>query len=322
MRGRHILRIGLPGIVLAGLLAFGSGGAAQAQDWITPETCKVDVVAVDSAFMPPADQQAIRESSAAMANGTGRLWRITSPDGKVSHLWGTLHSSDRLILDLPPELARLFANARVLALEYLPLAQSRTVLEERALQAGVWLAPTDPPYAKTYLDPRVLTWVTDRVAALAQDPAALSALTDMGLASLLLSDPCEDFAAGVLPIQDFRLLLVAYEAGVPVAGLEHWDAFLTEISQPERQPAARAIAEIYGSYLNPEGFSAARATAMALYRQGRIGEMIAWNHLYLERFFGTARSVELNALSEGYLLEERNRNFLRAALIPAQFLQR
>ena len=244
-------------------------------------------------------------------NGVGRLWQVTSPQGQISHVWGTFHSSDRLILDLPPELTTVLSQAQDLVLEYDPVAQSRNVLEERILQAGIWMAPSDPPYEKTFLDGRVLDWVTARVASVAGDAQALGALTDAGLASLLMSDPCEDFAAGVFPIQDFRLYLSAHEAGLPVVGLESWDAFLAEISQSDRQQTARAIAEVYGSDLNPERFSAGRAGAMAFYRQGRTAELMAWNQLYLDRFFGPEKAAQLAALANGYLVEDRTRVFLR-----------
>lgn len=291
-------------------------GPAIAQDWITPEACEVTKAVPDPTLLDAADQEEIRANAAAISNGVGRLWQVTSPQGQVSHLWGTFHSSDRLILDLPPELTALLAEARVLVLEYDPVAASRTVLEERLLQAGTWMAPSDPPYEKTFLDGRVLDWATARVTSVAGDDRALAALTDAGLAMLLLSDPCEDFAAGVFPIQDFRLYLAAYEAGLPVAGLESWDAFLSEMSQSDRQQAARAIAEIYGSYLNPQRFSAGRAGSMALYLQGRTADLMAWNQLYLDHFFGREKAAKLAALANGYLLEDRTRIFLRGLRKP------
>ncbi len=311
--------IGLRAKSSAGILTLALGfcvGTAAAQDWITPDACHVSEASLDPALLDPADLKAILAAASKIDNATGRLWQVTSPGGAVSHLWGTFHSSDKLILDLPPELTTLMAQAAVLVLESDPVAKSRTVLEERVLQAGVWMAPADPPYEKTYLDARIEGWVAARVASIAADERAMGALTDAGLASLLLSDPCEDFAAGVLPIQDLRLYLAAHEAGVPVVGLESWDAILTELSQPERQGTARAIAEIYGSYLNPDRFSAGRAGAMAFYRQGRTGTLMAWNQLYLQRFFGQAKALRLAALADGYLVSERNRNFLRGLRKP------
>lgn len=283
-----------------------------AQDWITPQSCAISGEMATAATMPSAGGISGVAKAKDIANGTGRLWRVTSPDGARSYLWGTMHSSDRLILDLPDEVTKAVGQASALVLEYLPGAQSRVELEERALQAGVWIAPDDAAYDHGYLDARLRPWVEDRVAAMTGDQAALLKLTDAGLASLLLSDPCEDFAAGVLPIQDYRLYLSAYEAGVPVKGLESWDAFLVEMSQHDRQKTARAISEIYGTYLNPADFTAARAASFGLYRQGRIGEMMASNQIYLRDFYGKKKAAELSALADGYMIVERNHTFLRA----------
>ncbi|MEL7013785.1 MAG: TraB/GumN family protein, partial [Pseudomonadota bacterium] len=43
----------------------------------------------------------IQALGAKKANGTGRFWRITSPERAVSQLWGTMHSSLPVILGLP-----------------------------------------------------------------------------------------------------------------------------------------------------------------------------------------------------------------------------
>ena len=289
-------------------------GPATAQDWITPDTC-----AVPAAAPPPPDAASlaiVAKEAAMIDNAHGRFWRITSAGAQVSYLWGTLHSSDRTILDLPAALTDQLSTARLLLLETDPVAKSRIELEERALQAGVWVAGSDPAYDKTFLDSRVQVWVAARVNAITHAPEALPRLTDAGLAALLLTDPCEDFAAGALPIQDLRLGLFAYEAGVPVRGLEDWDAFLTEISQQDRHDTARAIAEVYGAYLNPEDFAQARAAGFDAYRRGQIGEMMVGNRLYLAQFFGADKAASLTRLADAYLIDDRNSRFLRALRAP------
>ena len=297
--------------LIAGLILIGS--AAAAQEWITPAACHGPAAGAAAVATPELAPVAAAD---AIENARGKFWMITSPEGRVSHLWGTLHSSERAILDLPAPVTDALRNAAVLLLESDPVAQSRTELEERALQAGVWLAPTDPAYAKSFLDPRLQPWVAARVSAVTHAPEAMARLTDAGLAALLLGDPCEDFGAGVLPVQDMRLYLAAYEAGVPVKGLEAWDAFLTEMSQPERRDTARAIAETYGAYLNPDGFSEARAAGFDAYRRGAVGEMMGWNRLYLARFFGAEKVAKLAELADGYMIAERNQHFLRALRAP------
>ena len=85
---------------------------------------------------------------------------------------------------------------------------------------------------------------------------------------------------------------------MPVKGLESWDAFLVEMSQHDRQKPARAISEIYGTYLNPADFTAARAASFGLYRQGRIGEMMASNQIYLRDFYGKKKAAEGSVMND------------------------
>jgi len=313
--GFEAIRRRAGGAVLALAMTLGFGSIARAQEWITPDACRMPADA-PQAPLPADDLAAVVAETATIDNAHGRLWRVTGAGGQVSYLWGSLHSSDREITDLPPALLALIPKAAGLYLESDPVAQSRTELEERVLQAGVWLAPSAPPYAKTYLGADVGRWVAARVAAVTAAPEALTRLTDAGLATLLLADPCEDFAAGVLPAQDNYLYLLAYRAGVPVRGLEAWDAFLTEMSQPEARETARAIARIYGAYLNPQGFGPARAAGFRLYLQGRIGEMMVWNRHYLAGIFGPDQAAALQSAADAYLVTARNRAFVRALTKP------
>lgn len=303
-------------VALALSAGFGPGGRALGQDWITPQTCQIDAADGGTGLVPQADRDKVARRAAGIAHGAGRLWKITSPPradggGEVSYLWGSFHSSDRLILDLPPELSALVPKAAVLVLESDPRPRSRAALEERALQAGMWRAASDGDDPKPWLSGPLRDWILARMRGATFQDGVLGRVTDAGLAALLIGDPCEDFSAGVLPVQDLRLALTAHEAGVPMTGLEPWDAFLEEMSQPERQDTARAIAQIYGAYLDPQGFGAARAAAAALYRQGRVGEMIAWNQLFLEQVFGATEATRLVGLADGYLINERNQTFLR-----------
>jgi len=277
-----------------------------AQDRITPEVCALSAAEL---ALPAAT---IDDLAAAVPNGTGRFWRITGPAGQVSYLWGSLHSSDPAILALPPEVRQAMDTSRVLVLESDPRAKSRTEIAERALQAGVWLAPADQPWAKPWMDGAERVWAEERIASLTQDESAFSALTDMGLAYFLLSDPCEDFSTGVLPTQDLRFLLMAHEAGLPVAALEPWDAFLTEMSQPDRQEEARALARINAAFLKPEGYHEARIAGFRLYLAGQIGALHAASARYLSDRFGAREAGRLTELADRYLIVERNQRFVRA----------
>ena len=287
-----------------------------AQDWITPEACRVTREDADQASLPTDLEPQVNAEATAMAYGTGRLWQITAPGGKVSHIWASYHSSDPLILDLPPQLISFVQTAQVLVLESDPRAADRQDLEERSLQAGMWLAPAETPWDKPWLTGNLRDWAKARSSAIFHDDEAFTALTDAGLAAFLLLDPCEDFAAGALPVQDQRLMLYAHEAGVPVQGLERWDAFLADVGQPDQQETAQAIALIAAAALNPDGFSASRRAAFSLYRQGRLGAMMIWDRIYLQGMFGKEMAARLSGLARGYLIEARNQQFLKAMRRP------
>jgi len=276
-----------------------------AQDAITPDVCAVTAAELALPPGPPANLTAV-------PFGIGRLWRVTAPGGRVSHVWGSLHSSDRAILNLPEQVAEALASSRVLVMESDPRPKSRTEIAERALQAGVWLAPSDQPWDKPWLDGPARAWAEERIAAMTQDDGAFAALTDMGLAYLLMSDPCEDFAAPALPSQDMLFLLKAHQAGLAVASLEYWDAFLTEMSQPERAEEVRALARINAAFLNPDGYHDARAETFRLYQAGRIADLRRASEGYLATRFGGAEAARLTELADRYLIDERNRRFVRA----------
>lgn len=52
-------------------------------------------------------------------NGEGLLWRITAADGAVSHLFGTVHSTDERVLTLPEPARRAFDLSSSAAFEIL-----------------------------------------------------------------------------------------------------------------------------------------------------------------------------------------------------------
>ena len=278
----------------------------MAQDRITPDVCAV------SAAELAVDAGAESAAAPSEVNGTGRFWQVTAPTGQVSYLWGSLHSSDPAILALPEPVQTALGSARVLVLESDPRPKSRTEIAERALQAGVWIAAADGPWDKPWMDGSVRGWAIERIAALTQTDDAFSALTDAGLAYYLMSDPCEDFSAPSVPTQDLRFLLAAHEAGIPVAGLEPWDAFLTEMTQPERQDEARALALVNAAFLDPDQYHQARVAGFRLYLEGRIGQLRAASGAFLAKQFGADEAARLTGLADRYLIGERNRKFVRA----------
>ncbi|MGM0594477.1 MAG: TraB/GumN family protein [Pseudomonadota bacterium] len=55
--------------------------------------------------------------AAPLQAGQALLWRVETPQGQVSHLFGTIHSEDARVLELPPPVEQAFAEARTVVLE-------------------------------------------------------------------------------------------------------------------------------------------------------------------------------------------------------------
>ena len=243
---------------------------------------------------------------------------METPGGAVSHLWGTFHSADPLILDLPDDLRAAIAKARVVAVEIDYIAKSRDELREGPFYAARFKEPGDPFQAPVLgnsiagLSPEISEWVRVRAIELGWTEDLDLILSPAGIAEMLLSDPCEDFANGVLPIQDDYIQLLGRLAGARILSLEAPLEFLADLSQPSSEATAEAIIQVYAAYLKPVTSNVERATAFALYRQGRLGLGDAWDAAYLDDVLED-QSAQALALTDAYLLTLRNRRFLSRA---------
>lgn len=278
-----------------------------AQHWATADLCRIE----DPRVYPQAfgaDRDTIYEHAQRQINGVGRLWKITTPSGATSHLWGTFHSNDPTILNLPPELREVLANARIVAGEYNPIPKSRRAMEAVNSDGRRW-RPMRTTHKFSLPHKPIESWINSRLIARGYGDGAADGLTDIGLAEAILGDPCNDFRYGIFPIQDDRILLLGADAGAQISGLEDPDAFRDTLSRKDRADTARALIEVYGAYLNPETTKETRSTAMALYLQGQIAVTRAWDTAYITSIYGEARAAQLLALVNGYLVDERNGTF-------------
>lgn len=290
-------------------LALAFSGPAAAQDWATRSVCTVDEAAVWPEAFAPEGLAALERDAGAYSNGTGRFWRVTAPGGGISHLWGTFHSSDRLILDLPDAVKDSIAQARVVALEIDPVMEDRRQVEMAVFGEDRFRQPGDLLDIEALgLPAEVVEWVRSRADGLGLTREGVDYLTLGGLAEMVLSDPCEDFAAGVVPTQDGYIQTLALIANVPVLGLEPVDAFVDFLNRPENAETATSIVATLAGVLEPRADSKERATAFSLYLRGRIGLMRAWDAAFQRRTLGD-RAQEHLTRADGYLLEARNRRF-------------
>jgi uncharacterized protein len=285
----------------------------MAQEWFTAEACAVSKVTIDPDVLSAAEMASLSRRAAEMPNGQGRLWQITTADGRVSHLWGTMHSSDRAVLDLPKAVQELIESATVVAIESDPTPDTRAAIAALNRWDGFWISGEMPWDYREDLEPDLLGWITARIVTLGYDASSMGQMTDAGLASLLLGDPCEDFAGRVIPYQDNYIVTLAHLAGVDITGLEPPLPILNDLNRPDMAKTARAMVESYGGYLAPWQGPSGRATYIALYTQGRIAEMMLWNRDYAVEIHGAEKAAEIADLLDAYLLNGRNRRFVSNA---------
>ncbi|MEM6479439.1 MAG: hypothetical protein AAF647_10375, partial [Pseudomonadota bacterium] len=257
-----------------------SAANLQAAAWATRAVCEVSELTLPPQWASESERREITARASAIPNGLGRFWQITAPNGARSHLYGTKHSNARVMLDLPPELEEALARARIIATESERRLSQRRFFRNDPLDSLRWrnsraTAQTAP------FEAEILPWVRTFYSGMGlSQPWTI--LTDVALADLLLHEPCNDFNAGVFPIMDDLILLEGLLAGAEERGLEPQGLFLTELSKPARKEELYGILQVFGAYTQPRRDSAGRQAGMALYAQGRLGEMMAWDTLYLE----------------------------------------
>lgn len=297
--------------VLVGLIAT----PGEAQHWATRDVCTVTQAEIHPQVFDPPGLEVLETRGATYINGVGKFWRVVAPDGATSHLWGTMHSSDPLILDLPDPAKSAIEAARMVAVEVNYIAPTRRAVEIDQSRDGWYRkARSNFEFASTGLPPRIISNIRSRTAGLGWGRDAPDFLTLAGLLEVMIGDPCEDFSAGTLPIQDDLILTYGMISGAKILSLEPRDALMERLSRKDSQDLSLSMLAVYGAYLDPEEASAeVRASGFALYLQGRQGLARAWDQSYLRRLLGDKADHHL-ALTDGYLLAERNQTFLETAL--------
>ena len=80
--------------------------------------CEPETLEVTPALLSTQEWAQVDEAADKLPNSVGRLWRVETDEGDVSYLWGSMHSTDTRISNVPDALKLLIDDARVLMLEY------------------------------------------------------------------------------------------------------------------------------------------------------------------------------------------------------------
>jgi len=162
--------------------------------------------------------------------GQALLWQVER-DGRVSHLFGTIHSPDSRLTQLPPPVEKAFSASEKVVLEMrLDAANSMAMVNRMMLPSGEQLKQRLPD--KLYAD------TLSAASELGYPEAAINRMQPWAVALTL------SFPPGAGPVLDQILFQRAVQAGKPVDGLETVDeqvAVFAEFSPSEQVALLRQV---------------------------------------------------------------------------------
>ncbi len=184
-----------------------------------PVCTGTDMLAAMERDDPDAWRSLLGEADASV-NGEAMLWRIETPAGAVSHLYGTMHVTDPRITTLPPDAQKAFDAARVLVIE------TTDILDPAAMMAAMAQNPeltmfTDRTTLSSLLGDDDRERVETALQARGLSLASRDKMKPWIIAAMVVLPECERAreAAGA-EILDVALATRASEAGMKVEGLE------------------------------------------------------------------------------------------------------
>ena len=258
----------------------------------------------------PAAHADLFRRAHAVANGRGKFWRVSRPETinavPPSYLFGTFHDTGIARLPLDPAVARALAAARLMLVEL-------TEAEQARLQARV---AGDPDFIFDAGAPGLSGQLTAAERAVAEAMLAERGVTlaiadklrPWMLFSLLAVPQCmlREMQQGQ-PLLDNLLVSKATEAGVPVAGLETYEAALGGF---DAIPADTINEILLESLRGLSGEEDARRTSVGLYLSGEIAAIWEFSIHGSAETFGMARSREIYDQFGAALIEARNRAWM------------
>ena len=277
---------------------------------MTRERCTVTDVRVHPSVLPATALNRLRAAAEDVPNSVGNYWRITAPGGAVSHIWGTWHSNDPQMLDLPSLVEQHVRRARVAAFEIDPVPATRRAVENAASPRDFW-ENRGGTLARLHLPRDIARWVNARFISIGWGDGAADRMTPGAVAEMLLWDPCNDFG-GPYPIQDSFLQTLAAIEGAEILGLEDLNALRRTLNRAQNLDLARDIIQLYALGLAPSGTAAHRATAFALYQQGEHAVARLWERELIADVVGAEDAARMQTNVDAYLLDARNAGFMQS----------
>jgi uncharacterized protein len=297
-------------IRLAALLALFAAPAFALDDEEYLRLCEPKTIATDRSLLSDNDWSSVDELAETVPNGIGRLWRIETPRGAVSYLWGTYHSSDIRISNLPDEVEYLIADARLVLLERVASDLSLREMRDQ-WDWGFFYDATDESVLHELPDPAIRA-AYERIMRLGLTESLIEQLNPKYALVTLLDSICNDrLGTAGYPIQDMRIELLAADAGARIKPLDNRDVIDALANEPRWHDSFISTLTLYAlSQTVPE----ATSTFFDLYQKGEIARLGAFERVLLQSRFP---DIDIAATLEGmedYLIDHRNAEMARRAM--------
>ena len=234
-------------------------------------------------------------------HGQGRLWQVARDGLAPSYLFGTMHSSEASVTDLPPAVARAFDGAGGLVLE--------VILDQGAqIKMGNAMMLSDGRSLSQIIGPELSGRVAATAGRYGLPPAQLQLLRPWAVMAIFSLPPAElaRQQAGQQPL-DQLLQARAAERGTPVSALESVEEQL-DVFAGLREADQIALLEV-ALALNPQVediFARMKSAYLA-------GDLAALHDMAKEQQAGG--DPVLDAFFERRLIETRNHR-MAARLAP------
>ena len=207
-----------------------------------------------------------------LVNGDGLMWRIEKPGLAPSYLFGTIHSTDELALEVARRAAQSISGAKLVATE---LGGPIDVIEKANITAATLASALDRDH-DTFdgaIAPEDRGRIEKLITGLGYPAAFAHHLKPWFLAILTGLPKCEAERESLnLPEVDQFLAETARDLGVKVIGLETPEEQLAAIASLRPQVAATLLTlAARDPALNDNLY----ATMLKLYRESRPAEIVA-----------------------------------------------
>ncbi|MCB1420633.1 MAG: TraB/GumN family protein [Notoacmeibacter sp.] len=248
---------------VATVIALGS--KARASD--LPACTGKDLVA-EMATGDTARLKEIREKAAAVANGSGLLWKIEKDGAKPSWLFGTMHLTDDRVITLPTAAQDAFESAGTVVLEAID-ALDQAKASATLLGRPELIMFTDGRTLSSLIPKADRAMVEKALEERGMPLVAVNAMKPWVVSSAIALPACEMARKKAhMPFLDMKLAQEAEASGKQLAGLE---TMASQLEMMNSLPAELHVAGLVDTLALGDTLDDMIETMIILYTKGETG---------------------------------------------------